>query len=170
MTQRRLRLLFGGGKFRQRQPRCMRCIRRTIQAGSDRGIDGGYIVATIKVWTPVILLDLSLNLREPMDPCTWCTGRRRECLWCVCDPREGAGHPQLTEGAIDFILKGQIDEPTLETRAAAALGAQHSGGLTDLLRDQVPAVQAGTASLTIGRRHQEEAVRSGGSMVLICCF
>jgi len=51
----------------------------------------------------------------------------------------------LTEGAIDFVLKGQIDEPTLERVLRAALERNTLAGLTDLLRDQVTGSTAGTA-------------------------
>src|SRR5260370_21441073 len=96
--------------------------------------------ATIKVGDPeVILLALSLYLREPMDA-VHLVHRTAPGVPLVvfADPAEKAqAIHSLTEGAIDFILKGQIDEPTLERVLRAALERNTLAGLTRLLRSPV---------------------------------
>jgi diguanylate cyclase (GGDEF)-like protein len=90
-------------------------------------------------------------------------------LVVLADPAEkGQAIHSLTEGAIDFVLKGQIDERTLGRVLRAALERNTLSSLTDLLRDDVTGLFSRDGFLTSGRRHQEEALRSGGSMVLIC--
>src|SRR5258708_24207836 len=172
MTQRRLRLLLaegGGGEAA--------AALHALHAGNDPGLDL-TVVSTVVSLLPrlrvvgrgVIGLHLSLALREPMDA-VHLVHRTAPGVPLVvfADPaqKKQAIH-SLTEGAIDFVLKGQIDESTLERVLRAALERNTLAGLTDLLRDQVTGLYSRDGFLTIGRRHQEEAVRSGGSMVLIC--
>jgi diguanylate cyclase (GGDEF)-like protein len=172
MTQRRLRLLLAEGNSGEAAA-ALHALYSENNPGLDLTVVStvATLLATIKVVDPeVILLDLSLNLREPMDAVH--LGHRTAPgvpLVVFADPAEKAqAIHSLTEAAIDFILKGQIDEPTLERVLRAALERNTLAGLTDLLRDQVTGLYSRDGFLTIGRRHQEEAVRSGGSMVLIC--
>ena len=172
MTHRRLRLLLAEGS-----PSEAAGALHGLYSGNDPGLDltvvstVATLLATIKVVDPeAILLDLSLNLREPMDAVRLVHRTAPEVpLIVFADPAEKKQASQsLAEGAIDVVLKGQIDEPTLERVLRAALERNTMAGLTDLLRDQVTGLYSRDGFLTIGRRRQEEAVRSGGSMVLIC--
>ena len=172
MMQRRLRLLLAEGS-----PGETTAALHALYAGSDPGVDltvvstVATLLATIKVVDPeVILLDLSLNLREPMDAVHLVHRTAPGVpLVAIADPaKKQQAINSLTEGAIDFVLKGQIDERTMERVLRAALERNTLAGLTDLLRDQVTGLYSRDGFLTIGRRHQEEAMRAGGSMVLIC--
>jgi diguanylate cyclase (GGDEF)-like protein len=118
------------------------------------------------------LLDLSLNLREPMDAVHLVHRTAPGVpLVVLADPAEKEhGARSLTEGATDLLLKGQIDEHTLERALQTALERNTVTGLTDLLRDQVTGLYSREGFLTIGRQRQEEAKRPGGSMVLICAL
>ncbi len=161
MTQRRLRLLLAEGSSGEAAAAL-----HALYAGNDPGVDltvvstVATLLATIKVVDPeVILLDLSLYLREPMDA-VHLVHRTAPGVPLVvfADPtQKSQAIHSLTEGAIDFVrvLRAALERNTL-------------AGLTDLLRDQVTGLYSRDGFLTIGRRHQEEAVRSGGSMVLIC--
>jgi diguanylate cyclase (GGDEF)-like protein len=172
MTKRRLRLLLAEGSSGEAAAAL-----RALYADNDPGLDltvvstVATLLATIKVVDPeVILLDLSLNLREPMDGVHLVHRTAPGVpLVVVADPaqKQQAIH-SLTEGAIEFVLKGQIDERTLERVLRAALERNTLAGLTDLLRDPVTGLYNRDGFLTIGRRHQEEAARAGNSMVLIC--
>jgi diguanylate cyclase (GGDEF)-like protein len=170
MTQRRLRLLLAEGS-----PGEAAAALHALYAGNDARLTVvstvATLLATIRVVDPeVILLDLSLNLREPMDA-VHLVHRTAPGVPLVvfADPAEkNQAIRTLTEGAIDFILKGQVDGPTLERVLRAALEHNTLAGLTDLLRDPVTGLYSRDGFLTIGRRHDQEAVRSGGAMVLIC--
>ena len=141
MTQRRLRLLLAEGNSGEAAA-ALHALYSENNPGLDLTVVStvATLLATIKVVDPeVILLDLSLNLREPMDA-VHLVHRTAPGVPLVvfADPAEKAqAIHSLTEGAIDFILKGQIDEPTLERVLRAALERNTLAGLTDLLRDQV---------------------------------
>jgi two-component system, cell cycle response regulator len=172
MTQRRSRLLLAEGS-----PGEATAALHSLYAENDPGLDltvvstVATLLATIKVVDPeVILLDLSLNLREPMDAVHLVHRTAPEVpLVVFADPaqKQQAIH-SLTEGAIDFVLKGTIDEQKLERVLRSALERNTLAGLTDLLRDQVTGLYSRDGFLTIGVQRHEEAVRAGGSMVLIC--
>ena len=172
MTPRRLRLLLAEGSSGETAAAL-----HALYAGNDPSLDltvvstVATLLATIKVVEPeVILLDLSLNLREPMDAVHLV---RRTApgvpLIVFADPKEKEqAMRSLTAGAIDFVLKGQIHEHTLERVLRTALERNTLAGLTDLLRDQVTGLYSRDGFLTIGGRRQEEGIRAGGSLVLIC--
>jgi diguanylate cyclase (GGDEF)-like protein len=172
MAQRRLRLLLA-----ERTPGEASAALHALFAGKDPGLDltvvstVATLLATIKIVDPeIILLDLSLNLREPMDAVHLVHRTAPGVpLLVLADPaeKEKAIH-SLIEGATDFVLKGQIDEHTLGRLLSAALERNTLAGLTDLLRDGVTGLYSRDGFLTTGQRHHEEALRSGGTMVLIC--
>jgi two-component system, cell cycle response regulator len=172
MTQRRLRLLLAEGSSGE----AARAL-HALYAGTDPGLDlivvstVATLLATIKVVDPeVILLDLALNLREPMDAVHLVHRTAPGVpLVVLADPADQEqGIRSLSDGAIDFVLKGQIDARTLERVIHTALERNTLKGLTDLLRDQVTGLYSRDGFLTIGRRRQEEAMRAGSSLVLIC--
>src|SRR5260370_4331218 len=172
MTQRRLRLLLAEGS-----PGGAAAGLHELYAGSDPGLDLTVVstiatlLPTIKVVDPeVILLDLGLNLREPMDAVHLVHRTAPGApLIVIADPAEKErAIRSLAEGAMDYVLKGHVDTHTLERVLRTALERNTLAGLTDLLRDQVTGLYSRDGFLTVGRRRREEAVRSGGSMVLIC--
>jgi diguanylate cyclase (GGDEF)-like protein len=83
------------------------------------------------------------------------------------EQKEQAAH-SLTEGAMDYVLKGFMDPRTLDRVLRAALERNTLHGLTDLLRDPVTELYTRDGFLTVGSRRHDEAHHTGGSLVLIC--
>ena len=76
----------------------------------------------------------------------------------------------LSEGAIDYLLKGFMDARTLERVLRTALERNTLEGLADLLRDQVTGLYNRDGFTTLGMRSMETARRSGGTLVLLCAL
>ncbi len=172
MTQRRLRLLLAEGS-----PGEAAAALHALYAGSDPGLDLTVVsriatlLPTIKVVDPeVILLDLGLNLREPMDTVHLVHRTAPGVpLIVIADPAEKEqAIRSLPEGAMDYVLKGHIDAHTLERVLRTALERNTLAGLADMLRDQVTGLYTRDGFLTVGRRRREEAMRAASSLVLIC--
>jgi len=172
MTQRRLRLLVAEGN-----PGEAAAALHTLYAGRDPGLDLtavstiATLLATIKVVDPeVILLDLAMSLREPMDAVHLVHRTAPSVpLIVIADPsKKEEAERSLAEGALDYVLRGHIDAHTLERVLRAALERNTLKGLTDLLRDRVTGLYTRDGFLTVGVRRHEEALRAGSSLVLIC--
>jgi diguanylate cyclase (GGDEF)-like protein len=172
MNERRLRLLLAEGS-----PGEAAATLRDLYAGKDPGLDltvvstVATLLATIKVVDPeVILLDLAMNLREPMDAVHLVHRTAPGVpLIVFADPTaKDQAIRSLAEGAMDYMLKGGMDAHTLERVLRSALERNTLAGLTDLLRDQVTGLYTRDGFLTVGTRRQEEALRAGSSLVLIC--
>jgi diguanylate cyclase (GGDEF)-like protein len=172
MTQRRLRLLLAEGS-----PGAAAVALHSLYPGNDPGLDLTVVstiatlLATIKVVDPeVILLDLALNLREPMDAVHLVHRTAPGVpLIVFADPSDKAlATRSLAEGALDYVLKGQMDAHTLERLLRTALERNTQKGLTGLLRDHATGLYTRDGFLTVGMRRQEEAMRAGGSLVLVC--
>ncbi|HEV3374760.1 MAG TPA: diguanylate cyclase [Candidatus Acidoferrum sp.] len=131
------------------------------------------LLSTIKIADPeVILLDLSLNLREPYDACRLV---RRTApgvpVIVIADPTDKQHAAQsLIEGAVDYLLKGFIDPRNLDRALRVALEHNTFEGLADLLRDPLTGLYTRDGFLTMGARCQQEAQRTGGELVLLCAL
>lgn len=174
MKERRLRLLLAEGS-----PGEAAAALHELYAGKDPGLDLTVVstiatlLATIKVVDPeVILLDLAMNLREPMDAVHLIHRTAPGVpLIVFADPTEKEQAVRsLAEGAMDYMLKGYMDAHTLERVLRSALERNTLKGLTDLLRDHVTGLYTRDGFLTVGTRRQEEAQRAGSSLVLICAL
>jgi len=174
MTRRRLRVLLAEGS-----PGELASALHALYAGSDPGLDLTVVstiatlLPTIKVVDPeVILLDLALNLREPMDAVHLVHRTAPGVpLIVVADPsQKEEAVRSLAEGALDYVLRGHIDAHTMERVLRAALERNTLKGLTDLLRDRVTGLYTRDGFLTVGMRRHEEAMRAGSSLMLICVF
>lgn len=172
MSERRLRLLLAEGS-----PSEAAATLRDLYDGRDPGLDLTVVstvetlLATIKVVDPeVILLDLAMNLREPMDAVHLVHRIAPGVpLIVFADPAaKDQAIRSLAEGAMDYMLKGGMDAHTLDRVLRSALERNTLRGLTDLLRDQVTGLYTRDGFLTVGTRRQEEALRAGGCLVLIC--
>jgi diguanylate cyclase (GGDEF)-like protein len=129
------------------------------------------LLATIKIVDPeVILLDLGLSLREPMDAVHLVHRTAPGVpLIALADPaQKDAATRSLADGAIDFVLRGHVDAETLEPVLRTALERNTVAALTNMLRDPVTGLYSRDGFLTVGKRRLEEATRSGSSLVLIC--
>jgi two-component system, cell cycle response regulator len=172
MKERRLRLLLAEGS-----PGEAAAALYQLYAGKDPGLDltvvstTATLLATIKVVDPeVILLDLAMNLREPMDAVHLIhrTAPGVPLIVLADASEKEQAVRSLAEGALDYVLKGYINTRTLERALRSALERNTLTGLTDLLRDQVTGLYSRDGFLTVGTRRQEEALRAESSLVLIC--
>jgi diguanylate cyclase (GGDEF)-like protein len=131
------------------------------------------LLSTIKIANPeVILLDLSLSLREPYDALRLVQRTAPGVpVIVIADPRDKQHAAQsLTEGAIDYLLKGFIDRRNLGRCLRGALERNTVEGLADLLRDSLTGLYTRDGFLTMGGRCQQEAQRTGGKLVLLCAL
>jgi diguanylate cyclase (GGDEF)-like protein len=74
----------------------------------------------------------------------------------------------ISEGAIDYLLKGFMDTRAVERALRTALELNTLEGLADLLRDQPTGLYSRDGFTTLGNRSMETAMRSGGTLVLLC--
>lgn len=131
------------------------------------------LLSTIKIANPeVILLDLSLSLREPYDALRLVQRTAPGVpVIVIADPMDKQHAAQsLTEGAIDYLLKGFIDQRNLGRCLRGALERNTVEGLADLLRDSLTGLYTRDGFLTMGARCQQEAQRTGGKLVLLCAL
>ncbi len=150
---------------------------RALFAGADGGLQLTVVstIATLpsslKVADPeVILLDLSLYISEPFDAVRMVHRAAPGVpLIVFADPADKQRAAQsLTEGAIDYLLKGFMDPRTVDRALRSALERNTMEGLADLLRDPVTGLYTREGFLTLGAREQAEARRRGGALVLLC--
>jgi diguanylate cyclase (GGDEF)-like protein len=131
------------------------------------------LLSTIKIADPeVILLDLSLSLRDPYDAVRLVRRSAPSVPLIVFADSADKQHAaqSLTEGAIDYLLKGFINQRNLDRALRAALERNTLEGLADLLRDSLTGLYARDGLLTMGARCQQEAHRTGGTLVLLCAL
>jgi diguanylate cyclase (GGDEF)-like protein len=131
------------------------------------------LLATIKIADPeIILLDLALSLRSPYDAVRLVHRSAPGVpLIVFADPADKQHAAQsLTEGAIDYLLKGFINQRNLDRALRGALERNTLEGLVDLLRDPLTGLYTREGFLTMGARCQQEAHRTGGTLVLLCAL
>ncbi len=129
------------------------------------------LIPTVKVVDPeIILLDLALSLRDPLDAVRVVHRSAPGIpLVVLADPAQKQYAAQsLSEGAMDYMLRGFIDSRTLDRVLRGALERNTFEGLADLLRDPVTGLYTRDGLLTLGTRCQEEAQRSGRTLILLC--
>lgn len=174
MTNQRTRILLaegGSGEVSQRL--------RDLFAERESGLEltvvstVATLIPTINVVCPeVILMDLALAMPDAID------GVRRvhRCapgvpLIVFADAENKIAAAQsLTVGAMDYLLTGFMDARALERTLRNAMARNTLEGLADLLRDSATGLYTRDALLTLGSRCQEEAQRTGGTMVLVCAY
>jgi diguanylate cyclase (GGDEF)-like protein len=131
------------------------------------------LLPTIKVVDPeVILLDLFLSLREPFDAVHLVHRTAPGVpLIVIAEPdyKEQAAQ-SLTQGAMDYLLKGFIDSRTLDRVLRAALERNTMHALTDLMRDPVTSLYTRDGFSTVCSRRMDEAQNNNGSLVLMCAL
>jgi diguanylate cyclase (GGDEF)-like protein len=129
------------------------------------------LLPTIKVVDPeVILLDLSLSLREPFDAVHLVHRTAPGVpLIVIADPESKDQAAQtLTQGAMEYLLKGFIDRRSLDRALRTALERNTLHGLTYLMRDPVTSLYTRDGVLTVGSRRVDEGRNNNGSLILIC--
>jgi diguanylate cyclase (GGDEF)-like protein len=172
MTRRRLRVLLAEGSGGEASAAL-----QELYARNEPGLDLTVVstVATllpaIKAVNPeVILMDLALNLREPMDAVHLVhrTAPGVPLIVFADSTEKQQAIRSLAEGAMDFVVKGHIDADVIERVVLTALERNTLTGLTDLLRDEVTGLYSREGFLTLGALRLEEAIRTRGSLVLLC--
>src|SRR3984893_4584480 len=131
------------------------------------------LIPTVKMVDPeLILLDLELSLSAPLDAVHLVHRSAPGIpLVVLADPAKKQYAAQsLSEGALDYVLKGFMDARTLGRVLRTALERNTFEGLADLLRDPLTGLYTRDGLLTLGTRCQEDAHRTGGAMVLICAL
>jgi diguanylate cyclase (GGDEF)-like protein len=131
------------------------------------------LLATIELAAPEgIFLDLALGRPDALG------GVRRvhraapgiPLIVCAETADKGLASQSLSEGAMDYLLKGFMDPRTVERVVRTALERNTLEGLADLLRDEATALYNREGFLTLGTRAMEAAARSGGTLVLLCAL
>jgi diguanylate cyclase (GGDEF)-like protein len=131
------------------------------------------LIPTLKMVDPeLILLDLELSLGDPLDAVLLVHRSAPGIpLVVLADPAKKQYAAQsLSEGAMDYVLKGFMDARSLGRVLRAALERNTFEGLADLLRDPMTGLYTREGLLTLGARCQEDAQRTGGALVLICAL
>lgn len=129
------------------------------------------LLATIDMAAPeAIFLDLSLARPDVLD------GVRRvhraapgiPLIVCADAAEKSSATRSLSEGAIDYVLKGYLDARTMERVFRTVLERNTLEGLADLLRDAFTGLYNREGIVTLGTRAMETAGRTGGTLVLLC--
>jgi two-component system, cell cycle response regulator len=129
------------------------------------------LIATLEIVNPeVIFLDLALAQPDPLD------GVRRVHRSAPAVPlivlanssEKNCAVRCLSQGALDYLLKGFIDSQTLERTLRAALEHNMLEGLADLLRDPLTKLYTRDGFLTLGESAMETARKRESTLVLLC--
>lgn len=131
------------------------------------------LLPTIELADPeVVLFDLSLGRPDPMAAVRSVHRAAPGVpLIAIADSTEkNYAARSLSEGAIDYLVKGFIDGATLERVLRTAMERNTLEGLADLLRDPVTGLYNRDGLLTLGGRALDLALRSGGTLVLLCAL
>lgn len=131
------------------------------------------LLASIEVAVPEsIILDLSLAKPDPLEAVRRvhraAPGVPLIVFADIAD--KSFATRSISEGAIDYLLKGFMDTRTLERVLRTALERTTLEGLADLLRDPVTGLYNREGFTTLGTRSMETAMRSGGTLVLLCAL
>ncbi len=172
MSKKRLRILLAEG-----DPAETTASLRELYPESQDGLELTIVstiptlIATLEIGNPeVIFVDLSLAHPDPLE-----TVRRvhRSAPEVPLIALAGASDrnyaaQSLSQGALDYLLKGFIDTRTLERVLRVALAHNTLEGLADLLRDSLTRLYIREGFLTLGKRAMETAKRRESTLVLLC--
>jgi diguanylate cyclase (GGDEF)-like protein len=131
------------------------------------------LIPIVKMMDPeLIILDLELGLRDPLEGVHMVHRSAPGIpLVVLADPAlKQYAAQSLSEGAMDYLLKGFLDARTLGRVLRTALERNTFEGLADLLRDPLTGLYTREGLLTLGTRCLEEAQRTGAELVLICAL
>ena len=150
---------------------------RSLYPGPDSSLELSVVstvptlIATIELAAPeTIFFDLSLGKPDPLEAVRRihraAPGIPLIVFADIVDKSYAAR--SISEGAIDYLLKGFMDTRTMERVLRTALERNTLEGLADLLRDQLTGLYNRDGFTTLGTRFMETAMRSGGTLVLLC--
>src|SRR5260370_3981598 len=129
------------------------------------------LIGTLEIVNPeVIFIDLSLAHPDALETVRRVHRSAPEVpLIGLADGKDKDCATQcLSQGALDYLLKGFIDSRTLERVLRGALEHNTLDGLANLLRDAVTAPYSRDGCLTLGTRAMETAKRRESTLVLLC--
>lgn len=129
------------------------------------------LMASLKLVSPeVILLDLALGNPDALGTVRLIHRTRPEVpLIVIGDPAEKEiAVASRREGAMDYLLKDQMNARTVEGVLRGALERNTLQGLADLLRDPLTGLYIRDGFLTLGSQVMESAKQKGGDLVLLC--
>ena len=152
---------------------------RVLYPGSDSALEltivstMSTLLAAIELAVPeTIFLDLSLGKPDPLDAVRRvyraAPGIPLIVFADLADKSYAAR--SISEGAIDYLLKGFMDTRTLERVLRTALERNTLEGLADLLRDPLTGLYNRDGFTTLGTRSMDTAMRSGGTLVVLCAL
>jgi diguanylate cyclase (GGDEF)-like protein len=131
------------------------------------------LLLSIELTSPeTILLDLSLGKPDPLEAVRRVHRAAPSIPLIVFADIVDKSYAarSISEGAIDYLLKGFMDGRTLERVLRAALERNTVEGLADLLRDKLTGLYNRDGFTTLGTRAMETAMRSGGTLILLCAL
>src|SRR5713226_7868100 len=129
------------------------------------------LIATLEIANPeVIFLDLSLAHSDPLDAVRRVHRSAPEAPLIVLagGSDRNCAVRSLSQGALNYLIKGFIDTRALEGVLRAVLERNTIEGLADLLRDSLTGLYIREGFLTLGERAMETAKRSESTLVLLC--
>jgi diguanylate cyclase (GGDEF)-like protein len=131
------------------------------------------LLLSIELTSPeTILLDLSLGKPDPLEAVRRVHRAAPSIPLIVFADIVDKSYAarSISEGAIDYLLKGFMDGRTLERVLRTALERNTVEGLADLLRDKLTGLYNRDGFTTLGTRAMETAMRSGGTLILLCAL
>jgi two-component system cell cycle response regulator len=174
MTQKRLRVLLAEADSSE-TTEALRALYPETEKGMELTVVStvATLLATIGVVKPeIILLDLSMSLREPRDAVHLVhrTAPGVPLIVIAESARKEQAERSLTQGAMDYVLRGSIDLQRLARVLSAALERNSLQRVTELLRDPLTELYTRDGLLAVGSRRQDEAHGNGGALVLVCAL
>ena len=174
MTQKRLRVLLAEADSSE-TTEALRALYPETEKGMELTVVStvATLLATIGVVKPeIILLDLSMSLREPRDAVHLVhrTAPGVPLIVIAESARKQQAERSLKQGAMDYVLRGSIDLQRLARVLSAALERNSLQRVTELLRDPQTELYTRDGLLTVGSRRQDEAHGNGGALVLVCAL
>jgi two-component system, cell cycle response regulator len=172
MINKKLRLLLAEGDPAETTAG-LRELHPEIQDGLELTIVSTIptLIATLEMVNPeVIFVDLSLARPDPLEAVRRVHRSAPEVpLIVLADGSDkNCATQSLSQGALDYLLKGFIDTRTLERVLREALAHNTLEGLANLLRDSLTGFYIRDGFLTLGKRAMETAKRRKSTLVLLC--
>jgi two-component system, cell cycle response regulator len=131
------------------------------------------LVATMGLAVPeIIFLDLSLGKPDPLEAVR-VVHRAAPGIPLIVfaySADKSYAARSISEGAIDYLLKGFMDTRTLERALRTALERNTLEGFADLLRDPLTGMYNRDGFTKLATRSMDTARRSGGALVLLCAL
>lgn len=169
---KKLRLLVAEGASREAA-----CVLRELFSKDPDGLEltevsgVSMLMASLKLVNPeAILLELALVGPDPLEAVRLMHRANPEVPLIVIgnSAEKETAAASLNIGAMNYLLKGQMDARRVERVLRGALERNTLKGLADLLRDALTGLYIRDGFLTLGEQAMEAAKHKGGDLVLLC--